>query len=253
MPAIEEPDLAWLLAPPNETRMGLGVERQIKSLRGVKFPASTRLQRVRLYRDPYGSHRFVGFVAEVPVSGLQVMVNDAVMDAEGAPLTVVANVWTDPRWRGRGAAGDLYALARRVLGPVRHSRHLSESGARFAARNRAAASAVTFNRYRDLPLDPYAGSPLAQYGQVHAASLGEYWTVPVNVPLIDLSSLRAMAQSKSRLTSIRNARLRGVPLPPIEIAVYQNGSGWIVDGNHRLVDARKAQLASIPVRFTFGE
>lgn len=147
MPTIEEPDLAWLLAPPNETRMGLGVEREVRSLRGVRFPASTKLQWVRLYRDPYGSHRFVGFVAEAPVSGLQVMVNDAVRDAEGAPLTVVANVYTDPDWRRRGAAGDLYTLARRVLGPVRHSRHLSESGARFAARNRAAASTVTFGKF----------------------------------------------------------------------------------------------------------
>lgn len=134
-----DPDLSWLLAPPNETRAGLGEEREVtKTLRGVSLPAPTPvLDLVRLYRDPYGSNRFVGFTDGKPITGLQVIVG------KKPKIQVVANVWTDPDWRGRGAAGDLYALARRVLGPIRHSAHLSESGARFAARNKAKIPTTT--------------------------------------------------------------------------------------------------------------
>jgi len=50
---------------------------------------------------------------------------------------------------------------------------------------------------------------------------------------------------------VQRARREGVSLPPIEIGVFQDGSGWIVDGNHRLVAARRAKDDSIEVIFTF--
>jgi hypothetical protein len=81
--------------------------------------------------------------------------------------------------------------------------------------------------------------------------VGDYWTVPVAAPLEDLNSLRATAIDKARLRSVQQARREGVRLPPIEIGVFQNGSGWIVDGNHRLVAARRAKDDSIEVIFTF--
>lgn len=67
----------------------------------------------------------------------------------------------------------------------------------------------------------------------------------------ELSSVRAVVQSKSRLRSIEDARAAGEETPPIELAVYKDGSAWIVDGNHRLSAARRLKLATIPVIFTF--
>jgi hypothetical protein len=58
-------------------------------------------------------------------------------------------------------------------------------------------------------------------------------------------------QSSARLKSVTTARKAGTFLPPIELGVFKNGTAWIVDGNHRLIDARKAPLLSVPVTFTF--
>jgi hypothetical protein len=106
-----------------------------------------------------------------------------------------------------------------------------------------------FNRYRQLPPDEMHGNPLRAWG--NPDKVGSYWTIAVYVPVADLSVLRPVVQSKVRLTSIANARKAGKILPPLEIGVYKDGSAWIVDGNHRLLDARRANLALIPVTFTF--
>lgn len=125
-PVPDEADLSWLLRPVNETGMGLGYEHEVASLRRRRFPVRTQGFEVRLYRDPYGSYRFVAFVGGKPVAGLQVM------KAEGHP-GVVANVYAAPEFRGRGLAPSLLTVARGVLGEVRHGEHLTEAGARFAA------------------------------------------------------------------------------------------------------------------------
>lgn len=108
-----------------------------------------------------------------------------------------------------------------------------------------------FDKYRSLPADPDRGSPRSAYGPPSYHLVGDYWTVPVVVPLESLSGLRATAIDKARLRSVQQARREGVRLPPIEIGVFQNGSGWIVDGNHRLVAARRAKDDAIEVVFTF--
>lgn len=108
-----------------------------------------------------------------------------------------------------------------------------------------------FNRFRTLPVDEARGNPLHSWGAVHASRLGTYWTVPVEVPLVELTSLRPVLQSRQRVASVRAARLTGKDLPPIELSVYPDGSAWIVDGNHRLIEARQAKLPSLQVTFTF--
>lgn len=108
-----------------------------------------------------------------------------------------------------------------------------------------------FNRYRHLSPDEARGNPLHAWGQLHADKLGSYWTIEVDVPLRELAALRPVLQSQARLRSVTTARKAGKPLPPLELGVYRDGSAWIVDGNHRLIDARQAGLASIPVTFTF--
>lgn len=108
-----------------------------------------------------------------------------------------------------------------------------------------------FNAYRHLPPDETLGNPLYKWGSVHANKLGSYWTTVVDVPVGELAALRPVLQSKARLTSITAARKAGQPLPPLELGVYRDGSAWIVDGNHRLIDARRAKLVTFPVTFTF--
>lgn len=95
------------------------------------------------------------------------------------------------------------------------------------------------------------GNPQHAWGTVHANRLGTYWTIEVDVPLAELAALRPVTQSTARLKSVTTARKEGKYLPPVELGVFKDGSAWIVDGNHRLIDARKAQLPSVPVTFTF--
>jgi hypothetical protein len=92
---------------------------------------------------------------------------------------------------------------------------------------------------------------LHKYGTVHADRLGSYWTIAVDVPATELAGLRPVVQSRARLREVTAARKAGYYLPPIELGVFRDGSAWIVDGNHRLADARQARLPSAPAVFTF--
>ena len=115
----------------------------------------------------------------------------------------------------------------------------------------AGEGARGFNRYRHLAPDETRGNPLHAWGQLHKNKLGSHWTTAVDVPLKELAALRPVLQSRPRLRSVMTARKEGKPLPPLELGVYRDGSAWIVDGNHCLIDARQAGLASVPVVFTF--
>lgn len=112
-------------------------------------------------------------------------------------------------------------------------------------------SGSALNKYRSLPQDEFKGSPLEQWGALNAYRLGDYWTIPEEVPMEDLADVKAVVQSKARLRSVEAAHAAGKELPPIELSVYPDGSAWVVDGNHRLAAARKLGLASVPVTFTF--
>jgi hypothetical protein len=141
------------------------------------------------------------------------------------PESEFVAVVEDARWRDEGGAGEMRETTARKQGP--------------------------FDKYRSLPADPDRGSPRSAYGPPSYHLVGDYWTVSAIVPLEELNSLRATAIDKARLRSVQQARGEGVWLPPIEIGVFQNGSGWIVDGNHRLVAARRAKDDSVEVVFTF--
>lgn len=110
---------------------------------------------------------------------------------------------------------------------------------------------ASFNAYRNLPADETRGNPLHAWGMLHKDKLGTYWTVPIDLALRDLATLRPVVQSKARLASVLTALRSGEPLPAIELGVYRDGSAWIVDGNHRLIAARKERLPTVPVTFTF--
>ena len=114
------------------------------------------------------------------------------------------------------------------------------------------AAATSFERYRLLPVDEAAGSPIAQWGAINAYRVGPHWTIPVTVPLSELSGLKAVVQDRQRVSSVHEALTSGVALPPIEVGVYKGGGAWIVDGNHRLAEARKAKRPTVDVRFTFA-
>jgi hypothetical protein len=105
---------------------------------------------------------------------------------------------------------------------------------------------MAFEKYRSLPNDPDRGVPGPRY-----------WTTPVVVRTSSLRSLKtvllpSMSRSNAqRMNSIREAHRRGITLPPIEVGVDAGGSAWLVDGNHRLAEARKARRPVIEVTFAF--
>ena len=102
-----------------------------------------------------------------------------------------------------------------------------------------------------LEIDPERRGPLAEYGEVWRGRVGSFWTLPVDVPLTALRGLGAHAIDRNRLHSVRSAYRAGVELPPIEIAITPDGqNGWLIDGHHRLVAARRRRDPSIDVIFT---
>lgn len=86
-----------------------------------------------------------------------------------------------------------------------------------------------------------------------ASQLGSYWTEPVDVPLHCLEDVDAAAISDDRAADVASARINKIELPPIEIAVRKSGDTYLVDGNHRLEDARESGADSINVMFTFPD
>ena len=102
-------------------------------------------------------------------------------------------------------------------------------------------------QYRALARDHGAGQPRRQQGDV-----GTYWTVPVPVPLSEMTGVRATVFNIGRLARVRMARQKGIMLSPIQLGVSRHGYVWVVDGNHRLSEARESGQAAIMARFTFG-
>lgn len=107
-----------------------------------------------------------------------------------------------------------------------------------------------FDQFRSLPVDVTRSSP-RQNWPLWRHMVGDYWTVPSIIQISELKSLRPFLVDKSRVRSIQEARRKGSKLPPIEIGVFRDGSGWIVDGNHRLIAARKSKDKFAEVIFTF--
>ena len=147
---------------------------------------------------------------------------------------------------------NMYAVRSNAGHVVRRftTREAAEAFVRGQRTSRSPAS--NFNRYRSLPVDRERGSPIHQYGDVWKAFVGNHWTVPTSVLLDELRGIKAVVQQKKRFDSVKLARMSGVVLPPIEIGVYRDGSGYLIDGNHRLADARRAKLPAIETTFTFG-
>jgi hypothetical protein len=102
-------------------------------------------------------------------------------------------------------------------------------------------------QYRALAQDHRAGRPRRQDGDV-----GTYWTVPVPVPLSELTGVQATIFNIGRLYRVRMARQKSIMLPPIQLGVSRHGRVWIVDGNHRLSEARESGQPTIMTRFTFS-
>jgi hypothetical protein len=137
----------------------------------------------------------------------------------------------------------VYALAVSRVG--RREEHFCEVGG--VREQVASATELALPRYRALPRDDGAGRPSRQHGDV-----GSYWTVPVLVPLSELTGLRAIIYNFGRLFRVRTARQKGIALPPIQIGVNRHGHMWLIDGNHRLTEARDSGQQDILARFTFG-
>lgn len=107
--------LEWLLSSKNENGY-TEKERELK----VKNSS------VKYYKDVFGSHRFIYFLDNEPVSGLHVM--------EESGFFTVANVYTKPRHRRKSFAKTIFNEAKEKLKTkiIHHSRNLSSEGKIFA-------------------------------------------------------------------------------------------------------------------------
>jgi len=105
-----EPDLSYLLAGPGQTAQ-VGDELGEAVAEGIAR-----------FDSPHGSVRYVMYDDSEPIGALQ-----AVVFPRGGAQ--VANVYVVPHARRRGVATELFRRAEHDLGQLRHSQHLSASGA----------------------------------------------------------------------------------------------------------------------------
>ena len=106
-------DLSWVLSPPGTSPM-VGNEQQ------VSFENN-----IAVYKDEYGSYRFVYFLNNEPISGLQVVSKDGTNG-------VIANVYTVPEYKRQGFARQLVNKSREVFDNIEHNKHLTDPGEGFA-------------------------------------------------------------------------------------------------------------------------
>lgn len=81
---------------------------------------------IGLYVSPDGSYRYLRFVDNIPVSALQVVTRDG-------KLGLGANVFTQPIFRRRGYARELWAAAAKDFVTLQHSKYLTADGQAWAA------------------------------------------------------------------------------------------------------------------------
>lgn len=84
-------------------------------------------------------------------------------------------------------------------------------------------------------------------------NLGNYWTKPVDVPIEELANIEIAAVSDRSKARVKAAAEEGKELPPVEIAVWRDGETHVLDGNHRIAEARERGSSSIKVKFTFPD
>lgn len=94
----------------------------------------SRNPEIALFKDKFGSQRFVRYEDGAPVCALQIVVD--------RDTQLVANLYTAPEFRRRGFARELFQIARKRYPKLQHSKHLTEDGKGFADKNAAEASGL---------------------------------------------------------------------------------------------------------------
>ena len=116
MPFYESVGMEGILVEKNEYPY-TAKERELK----------TKTPNVKLFKCPYGSHRFVLYINENAVSGIQIMMNQT-------RQFYVANVFTKESYRRNGHARKLFETAKEKLKTniIYHSSNLSYLGKIFS-------------------------------------------------------------------------------------------------------------------------
>lgn len=105
---IAQTDLSWILSDPNEdSRVG-------------KESGSLVNNGISVYRDSYGSCRYVFYKDGEALAGIQVVSNKE--------DSVVANIYTKPPYRRSGLATKLFRRAKQDFPNLQHSNHLTDDG-----------------------------------------------------------------------------------------------------------------------------
>lgn len=101
-------DLSWILSDPNDTMGMVGDEDGEKSDNGIA-----------VYKDSFGSYRYVYYISGEAVAGLQVVTRDG---KNGQ----IANVYTKPDQRRKGHATQLLNRASEDFDRIVHSNDLND-------------------------------------------------------------------------------------------------------------------------------
>lgn len=114
-----EDSLAWVLDSGQTSYKGVGEE---------KLVGEPVRHGINLYRDQYGSYRFVMHHDGVPVAGMQV-VNQGGKKGQA----VVSNIYTHPDYRRSGFATALFQHAKQMFPNLVVSDHRSDAGQAWAS------------------------------------------------------------------------------------------------------------------------
>ena len=106
-----EPNLTWLLDHGPTSYRGVGPE---------KIQSDFLNHGINVYKDPYGSYRFVMYHDGKPVAGLQIV--------KGKTGIIASNVYTHPEFRRKGLATALFKQAQSMFPRIKISDSRSDTG-----------------------------------------------------------------------------------------------------------------------------
>lgn len=191
---------------------------------------------ISLYKNKYGSYRYVYSENGTPIAALQVMS----MDGKNG---VVANAYTVPSKRKKGFGRKLFNHAKKKFKEIKHSEHLSGSGKLFADNVLEKGGQVPNNFIHP------------KYNDEEYRKAMDIFDVPVDFLWqyreFDRCGKDNIYGDKYIKQFTNYIKENGITKPII--LTVDTGKGLITDGNHRLCIAKKLGFKTVPVEVVHGK
>lgn len=191
---------------------------------------------ISLYKNKYGSYRYVYSENGTPIAALQVMS----MDGKNG---VVANAYTVPSKRKKGFGRKLFNHAKKKFKEIKHSEHLSGSGKLFADNVLEKGGQVPNNFIHP------------KYNDEEYRKAMDIFDVPVDF-LWQYREFDRCGKDNiygdEYIEQFTNYIKENGITKPIILTV-DTGKGLITDGNHRLCIAKKLGFKTVPVEVVYGK